>query len=291
MSRINPVIDTLRAGAPIFGARVSDVSHAGGLASAGSWADWLMVEMEHRPYDIAALAAFMRGHAEGRMRSGRAPAITVTLPLDGTDAATIRANSWMIKQVLATGVHGLMLCHAETPEAVRTLVEFVRYSTRPAEPALGLGQGRRGHGGQDAAAAVWGLSADAYIERADIWPLNPDGELIVGIKVENPRALENAEATLAVPGVTYAEWGPADVSMAHGRPGDYDMAPALAARARVKAACAASGVLFLNHARPGTVTQMIDDGVRFITCSEESATIGRAYLARGQRPGGEGMEA
>jgi 4-hydroxy-2-oxoheptanedioate aldolase len=39
--------------------------------------------------------------------------------VDGVDEATVRANAWMFYQVLATGVHGILLCHADTPGAVR----------------------------------------------------------------------------------------------------------------------------------------------------------------------------
>ena len=63
--------------------------------------------------------------------------------MDGTDAPSVRANAWMIKQVLATGVHGLLLCHAETAEAVRAFVEAARYSFRAAVGSE-IGGGRRG---------------------------------------------------------------------------------------------------------------------------------------------------
>ena len=63
----------------------------------------------------------------------------VTLPFDGTDEQVIRTNAWMIKQVLATGIHGILLCHAENPEAVKALVEWVRYPFQ----TIGIGEGTR----------------------------------------------------------------------------------------------------------------------------------------------------
>jgi 4-hydroxy-2-oxoheptanedioate aldolase len=68
----------------------------------------------------------------------------------------VRANAWMLKQTLATGVHGLLLCHAEAPAAVKAFVEAARYPFHPASE--GLGVGRRGSGGQEPAAAIWGVS-------------------------------------------------------------------------------------------------------------------------------------
>ena len=124
----------------------------------------------------------------------------------------------MIKQVLAAGVHGLLLCHAETPEAVRAFVEAARYSFT-SSVGSDLGAGRRGHGGQIRAAEIWGIPVDEYFARADPWPLNPRGELLLGIKVENTRALANVERTTRVPGIAFAEWGPGDMGMSMGYPG------------------------------------------------------------------------
>ena len=47
--------------------------------------------------------------------------------MNGIDEASVRANAWMFQQVLATGVHGILLCHADAPGAVRAFVEAVRF--------------------------------------------------------------------------------------------------------------------------------------------------------------------
>jgi 4-hydroxy-2-oxoheptanedioate aldolase len=195
MPRINRAIELLAAGQPVYCASALELSYERGVVEAGTWADYLTVDLEHHPFDPAALLAFMRGLVDaGPTRSGhRTPAVIVTLPMDGSDEHAVRANAWMIKQTLAAGVHGLLLCHAETPGAARAFVEAARYPFHPA--AAGLGGGRRGSGGQEPAAAIWGLSPAEYLDRADLWPLNPDGELMLGLKIENRRALANAEAS------------------------------------------------------------------------------------------------
>ena len=128
----------------------------------------------------------------------------------------------MIKQALNQGVHGIILCHAETPGVVKALVETCRYSHQTIGVGDQIGQGRRGHSGQSTTADVWGISANKYLEGANVWPLNPNGELLLGIKIENQRALANAEATVAVPGVGYAEWGAGDMAMSFGYPEGHD---------------------------------------------------------------------
>jgi 4-hydroxy-2-oxoheptanedioate aldolase len=283
MPRINRALELLAAGQPIYCTSALELSYESGVAEAGTWADYLTVDLEHHPFAPAALLAFMRGLVDGGpTRSGhRAPAVIVTLPLDGTDAPAVRANAWMIKQTLAAGVHGLLLCHAETPEAVRAFVEAARYPFHAAVD--GLGVGRRGSGGQDSAAAIWGLSPAEYLDRADVWPLNPDGELLLGLKIENRRALENAEASAAVPGLAFAEWGPGDMGMsfghkdAHDPPYPPDMA---AARTRVKAASDRAGLAFLEMVRPDNVIDQLDAGVRIGAATQEAAEIGRRHTNR-----------
>ncbi|MBW3609640.1 MAG: hypothetical protein KY463_15140, partial [Actinobacteria bacterium] len=60
--------------------------------------------------------------------------------------------------------------------------------------------GTRGRGSEPTAAAVWGMSTEEYLRRCDPWPLNPDGELLLGVKLESPEGVANCEAILDVPG-------------------------------------------------------------------------------------------
>ena len=287
--RVNKAIDLLEKHQPVYFEFVDAFTageYDGGRALAQTWADYIAYDVEHSALDVPGLMQFMRGLVDaGPTRSGhRTPAVIVTLPIDGTDAQAVRANSWMIKQVLATGVHGLLLCHAETPEAVRAFVEATRYSfTAPV--GSDLGTGHRGHGGQNRAADIWGITVDEYFSRADTWPLNPHGELLLGIKVENTRALERVEQTTRVPGLAFAEWGPGDMGMSIGHPDQHDEpypAEMQAARTRIMAACKAAGLVFLEQVTPGNVTSRVDQGV-MIGCgpqAREAAEIGRKHTGR-----------
>ncbi len=90
----------------------------------------------------------------------KTPAVIVTLPISGTTDA-VRANAWMIQQALAAGVHGILLCNAESPEAARLMIEAARYPFAPR--VEGLAQGTRGNGSQAYASRIWGVTHRAQL--------------------------------------------------------------------------------------------------------------------------------
>ena len=188
----------------------------------------------------------------------------------------------MIQQTLATGVHGLILCHVEAPAAVKAFVEGARYSFQDLGVGSHLEAGRRGSGGQQTAAEIWGLAVADYLECADVWPLNPSGELMLGLKIENRRALVQAEASVAVPGIAFAEWGPADMSMSHGYRGtaeDFARPELQAARERVFDACRKAGIAFLDGVSKDNMAARIAAGVRISTGSPQLAEVRDAQVA------------
>lgn len=288
MARVNRVIELLEQKQPVYYTGARTRGYEGGKEAAKTWADYIAYDMEHGPFDVTELREFMRGLVDGGpTRSGhRTPAVIVTLPIDATNEAVVRANSWVIKQVLASGVHGLMLCHAETPDAVRAFVECCRYPFNTIGMGKGLEVGRRGGGGQQHAAEIWGIPTAEYLKKADPWPLNPEGELFLGLKIENKRALSNVEATLRVPGIGMTEWGPGDMGMSLGFPDQHDPPyppEMIDARARVLAACRANGIAFLNAASTEDVLEQLSDGAMVIASGrggEQVAEIGRKHTKR-----------
>src|SRR5713101_6478339 len=148
-SRINRAIQLLSEGQPIY----YTGSHSGtagtfeqGVKDAQTYADYISYDMEHAPFDVKGLAEYMRGLAQGGpTKSGhRTPAVIVNVPVNGIDEASVRANAWMFNQVLATGVHGIMLTHADTPGAIRAFVELSRLPIHHQGVANGvLDEGRR----------------------------------------------------------------------------------------------------------------------------------------------------
>src|SRR5579859_4628886 len=105
------------------------LTRAQGRTDAATWADYMNVGMEHGAFDMAGLAEYMQGMIEaGPTRSGhRAPTVIVEAPVNGIDAAHVRYNAWQFRQILGRGAHGILLCQAETADAVRAFVESCRY--------------------------------------------------------------------------------------------------------------------------------------------------------------------
>jgi 4-hydroxy-2-oxoheptanedioate aldolase len=153
----------------------------------------------------------------GPTKSGhRTPTVIVTLPVLGLDAVTVKNNHWVIEQILSAGVHGLMLCHARNAEAVRTFVSTARYQfERPDLKGAdkGIPEGLRGSGSQGYASRIWGLTGTQYVEKADPWPMNPNGEMILSLKMEDKYSLANIDEITKVPGIAWGEWGPGDQVM------------------------------------------------------------------------------
>ena len=287
--RINRAIELLEQDQTVY----YDGGHTGhvltyeqGLKDAHIWADYINVGMEHGSFDMAGLDQYIQGLIDGGpTKSGhRTPAVIVETPVEGSSEEIIRFNAWQFRMILARGVHGILLCQAETPDAVRAFADSCRYPINMTGVGRWLERVTRGTGSQPTSAPVWGVDPDTYVDKAEPWPLNPEGELLLGVKIETVRALSNCELSLAVPGLGFAEWGPGDLHMSFGikRDPSKPMDPRLLeARDRVKAACEANNLAFLEGATPEDITEKIDEGVRIIAGHrEDTAEIGRAHSKR-----------
>ena len=257
--RLNRAIAKLEKEEPVFyigGHADADLSFDAGVEMAETWADYINIGFEHGPLDLPGLDQFMRGLASVRTPT---PPVLVELPFEGRSADHVEYNAWIVRQLLTIGVHGFLLCHAEVPEAVEQLIKTIRYSFRG---------GTRGAGGQSQAARIWGITPEEYLELADPWPLNPKGELLIGLKLENRRAKVNADKTTSVPGIAFAEWGPADMSMSHGYRGslaDISHPEIQSARDQVFEACKTNGLFFLEGCTEANLAQKLQEGVRIFS--------------------------
>jgi len=285
-TRINRAIESLSKGQSIYyfteGRGGSQGGFKEGLRLSQTWAELIIYEMEFGAYDVSELREFMAGLVQGGPTpSGhRTPAVQVVVPFSGYDVATVRANHWVVQQILAAGVHGVTLCHARDPAAVREFVRAARYPHhRQSVDGGPLDEGLRGNGGQGNASQIWGVSPKEYMRRSDVWPLNPEGEILIGLKIEDKYALAVSEEVAAVPGIGYAEWGPGDMGLSLGFPDIHDPpypAAVEQARLRVLEACKKAGIAFLDVVTLANVEQRMREGTRIgATRSEEAAERGR----------------
>ena len=309
--RINKMIELLEAGQPVYDISVDGAGYDEGKALAQSHYDLIQYQMEHGPFNPARLREFMQGLVDGGpTKSGhRTPTVIVDLPILGLDEVTVRVNHWVIEQVMSAGVHGLMLCHARNPEAVKMFVAAARYQfEREGLKDDMIPEGLRGSGSQGFASTIWGISGTEYLERADPWPMNPNGEIILSLKLEDKYALANVEQIAVIPGIAWAEWGPGDQAMslkgleylkgggsaaAHGQGNG---APAVnvlglptlpdaeleAARTRIFSALKANNVFILHSSAADNLEQLIEAGIMVTHGGRtpELSNMGRALTKR-----------
>ena len=288
--RINKAVELLAAGEPVYYFQIPGGGYEEGRRHAKTWADAIGYNVEQAPFSARELREFIQGLIDGGPTpSGhRTPAVIVTLPVGGIDEATVRANYWMMEQVLAAGAHGILMVHMRDEGATRAFVQASRYPHAP--KAKGIGEGLRGSGGQGLAAEMWGITAAEYIKKADPWPLNPEGQLLLGIKLEDRHCLANVEAITQVAGIAFAEWGPGDMGMSFGQPDSHDPpygAEMEMARKRVKSACDKNGIRFLsswNDAQQDAATNLttlLEWGVDMVV--SDTSELKQAALTEKQR--------
>ncbi len=103
----------------------------------------------------------------------------------------LAATQVAIGKQLNLGVSGVMLVTVETAAEARAGIAAMRFKSQGGTRSDDVGQ----------APAVWGMSEAEYRQKADLWPLNPNGELINWTIVESKKGLENLKEIAAVPGV------------------------------------------------------------------------------------------
>jgi 4-hydroxy-2-oxoheptanedioate aldolase len=266
--RLNPVIRALESGQPTFVTfSPPEVGQAQAIGDAAY--DAVVFEMEHGPYDIRALRDCMQYMLNRRqiLTSGTlSPAVApfVRIPPNGGEY-----NQWIAKQVLDSGVYGVVWPHVSTVEDARNAVVACRYP-RPREAALYDPAGQRGDA-PAAAARYWGLTQQEYYKRADVWPLAPDGELVVIIMCEEARAIQNLPDMLRqVPGIGVVLIGEGDLSQDLGYPRQYEHPTVAAAIGEILNICRNAGVVCGHpHVDSSNVERLLEMGFRWLMASPE----------------------
>ncbi len=96
-----------------------------------------------------------------------------------------------IGKQLNAGVSTIMFVKVESAEEVRQGLAAMRFASNGGTRPDPVGE----------APAYWGVSEAEYRQKADLWPLNPDGELLNWTIVESHEGLANVSEIAAVEGI------------------------------------------------------------------------------------------
>ena len=195
---LNPVIAKLVEGKTVYGLNTGDLSLAYAREVARAPVDFVYADLEHNPLDFPALHMFLLGMTDRGMvlRKGNlqpSVALFARFPPEADE------SQWVVKQALDIGLHGVIFNGVDTPEQALFAVRTMRYpqmrDAKYHEP-----NGIRGSGPGNAT-WIWGLSGEEYERHADVWPLNPDGDLLATMMIESVEGLKNLDKIAAVPGM------------------------------------------------------------------------------------------
>ena len=276
-NRLNGIIHAWEQGKTAFTA-FSKIDKQSAIDMSDAPYDGIVFEMEHNPYDVAALGdslQYLLNRKQIVSAGSIAPAVT---PLARIPANGVEMNQSFAKQVLDRGVYGVITPHVATVEQAYNAVASCRYA-RPKNAPLYEPRGVRGDGPMNAA-RYWGLSQQEYYAKADVWPLAPQGELLCGLMIESTMAIENLDDMLAnVPGIGLVLIGEGDLSQELGLARQYDHPEVLAAMAQIVATCHKHNVKVGNpHVTAGNYERLLKEGYSFLMSAPQRSygVIGKA---------------
>jgi len=211
--RLNPMIDLLEQKKPLFGVYWpgNPQGRRGGPPPADavtkSPPDWAKDALAYTKADflfngsmeggvdraIVGVTDFIRAAADfGALSRTPFPHFTapfmVKTPKIAPDTAAGVAN---ISRELNLGVSGIMFVETESADEVKAGIAAMRFSSKGGTRSDEVGM----------APTIWGMTEARYKQKADLWPLNPDGELVNWTIVESKAGLAHVREIAAVKGI------------------------------------------------------------------------------------------
>ena len=211
---LNPVVDLLAAHKPVFGVygprnpRVRPGTPAAtdsvkprtpaelakdalGYTAADYVFDGSMEGDYERAFPV--FAAFAKGIADGGTMVDKSGArfhhpLIVKMHEIAPDPAKAAQH---IGDQLNLGVSGVVFVGVESPDEVKNGLAAMRFKSKGGTRSDDVGS----------APAYWGMSEKEYKEKADLWPLNPKGELVNFTIVESKAGLARVREIAAVKGI------------------------------------------------------------------------------------------
>ena len=244
---MNPLKTKVEAGKTVLGFLVTIPNPQFAAMMARTGADWMMIDMEHGPIDIASAQSI----------------ITATAGTECTPIVRVPViDPVPVKQVLDSGAFGVIFPTVTTREEAELAVQSMRY---PPEGIRGVGPIH--------AAVRWGLTMGDYIQQAN-------EHLLTIVLIEHIKAVENIDAILAVPGIDVAMIAPFDFSASMGLIGQLDHPEVAAAIAKAEKAILKSDAALGGLGQsPENTNAMIEKGYTFFVLTHDGALIDSAVAA------------
>lgn len=203
--RINPMIDLLEQKKPVFGLYAPTTPRPGRGADAApaparTPADLAKEALAYEPYDILFSGAMERNFdttygpfATFVSELAKSPArlehpLVTKIPSIAADPARAVDN---ISRQLNLGVSTIVFVDVEGADEVKQGLAAMRFKSSGGTRPDTVGT----------APAYWGVSEQEYRTRADLWPLNPRGELVNWSIVESKEGLAKIREIAAVKGI------------------------------------------------------------------------------------------
>jgi 4-hydroxy-2-oxoheptanedioate aldolase len=213
------MIELLEQKKPVFGLYAPSNRRAGGRGQAGAAAAQTPAPPQKTPLELAkealgyhqadfifdgsmeggvdralpAYTEFVKAMQEaGALRKSPFLRLTHPLVVKMEEIAPNPANAVSaISKQLNLGVSGIMFVKAESADEVKQGLAAMRFKSKGGTRPDGAGS----------APAYWGMSEAEYRQRADLWPLNPDGELVNWTIIESKEGLARVREIAAVKGI------------------------------------------------------------------------------------------
>jgi 4-hydroxy-2-oxoheptanedioate aldolase len=229
-THLNPMVDLLKNGQAVFGLSAPTAGRGGGGGARGGGAgaqagaaqtpppapatppvvrtpldlakdtlahpeaDYFFVGSMERAVDpgLPAFTAYMdalveAGGVSSSPRRLRAP-LSVKTPKVSTDPAAAIQN---ISKQLNAGVVSISFVSVDSAKELEQGIAAMRFASKGGTRPEAIGD----------APKYWGLSEAEYRAKADVWPLNPDGELVAWAIVESLEGVKNVREIAQVKGL------------------------------------------------------------------------------------------
>ena len=198
-ARHNRIVDLLSQNTVVFGwfstARTLETApEAAQRAARDSQMDFVFNNMEAvRSYNPALIATFLHTMRDaGLRRNPNERPLALRLPVFHDDPAAARQR---IAEMLNLGVHAIVFPGMESAEEGREALAAMRFAPNGTRPDAG-----------GDAPGYWDVSAAEYKKKADVYPINPNGELASIFIIESEKGIANSREitklrpTVAIPG-------------------------------------------------------------------------------------------